>query len=73
MKLQTVRMRNYESIPYECKRVPTRFKKPCSPVFLDNYKQNKTKKILHTLVDINKETACEKIRRKKTLLEFSLV
>ena len=53
MKLQTVRMRNYENIPYECKRVSTRFNKPCSPVFLDNYKQNKTKKILHTLVDID--------------------
>ena len=42
--------------------------------FLDNYEQNKTKKkILHTFVDIAKETACEKIQRTETLLELELL
>ena len=43
------------------------FQKPCSPVFLDNYEQNKPKKFLHTFVDIAKETVCEKIQREETL------
>ena len=34
---------------------------------------NKTKKFLQTFVDIAKETACEKIQRKKTLLELELL
>ena len=41
--------------------------------FLNNYVQNKTKKILHTFVDNAKETACEKIQRKETLLELELL
>ena len=53
----------------ECLHVST----PCSPVFLDNYKQNKTKKFLHTFVDIADETACEKIQRKETLLELEFL
>ena len=40
---------------------------------LDNYKQNKTKKFLHTFEDIAKKSACEKIRRKETLLELELL
>ena len=44
-----------------------------SPIFLDNYEQNKTKKLLHTFVDIAKETACEKSQRKETLLELELL
>ena len=51
----------------------TRFQKPCSPVFLDNYEQNETKKFLHTFADIAKETACEKIHRKEILLELELL
>ena len=51
----------------------TRFKKPCSPVFLDSYKQNKTKNFPHTFVDIAKEAACEKNYRKESLLELELL
>ena len=58
---------------HACKRVSKRFKKPFPPVFLDNYEQNKTEKFLHTLVDIAKETACEEIQRKETLLELELL
>ena len=54
----------------ECLQVS---KKQCSPVFLDNYEQNKTKNFLHSFVDIAKETACEKIQRKETLLELKLL
>ena len=60
-------MRNFQDTLYACKQMSTRFKKPYSPVFLDNYEQNKTKKFLHTFVDIAKETACEKIQRNETL------
>ena len=49
-----------------------RFKKPCFPIFLDNYEQTKTKKLFHTFVDIPKETACEKIQGKETPLELEL-
>ena len=35
--------------------------------------KTKQKKILHTLVDIAKETACEEIQRKETLLELELL
>ena len=66
-------MRNFQDTLYARKRVSKRFKKPCSPIFLDNYEQNKTKRFLHTSVDIAKETACEKIQRKETLLELELV
>ena len=52
--------------------MPTRFKKPSSPVFLDNYKQNK-KKILHTSADIAKETMSEKIQKKETLFQLELL
>ena len=45
-------------------------KKRCSPVFLDNYKQNKTR-FLHTFVDIAKETAGEKIRERKLYLSWN--
>ena len=48
-------------------------KKPCSPVFLDNCEQNKTKNFLHTFADIAKETAHENIERKETLLELKLL
>ena len=65
-------MTNFQDILYESKRVSTRFKKPWSPVFLNNYQQKKTKKILHTFADIAKETACEKNQRKETLLELEL-
>ena len=57
-------MRNFQDTLCACKRVFARFKKPCSPVFLDNYEQKKTKKFLHTFADIAKETTCEKIQRK---------
>ena len=57
---------------YACRQVFTCFKKPCSPVFLNNYKQNKTKTLLHTFLDIAKETACEKNQRKDTLPELVL-
>ena len=60
-------MRNFQDTFYAWKRVSTRFKKPCSPVFLNNYKQNKTKDFQHTFADTAKETACEKNRRKETL------
>ena len=65
-------MRNFQDSDYTCKRVSTRFTKPCSPVFLDNYEQNKTKKILPTFVDIAKENVRE-IQRKETLLELKLL
>ena len=65
-------MRNCQDTFYSCRRVSTCFKKPCSPVFLNNYKQNKTKTLLHTFVDIAKETACEKNQRKDTLPELVL-
>ena len=42
-------------------------------VFLDKYKKDKTKQILHTFVDIAKETACEKIQRQDSLLELELL
>ena len=48
-------MRNFQNTLDACKQVSTRFKKTGSPIFLDNYEQNKTKKFLHTLVDIAKE------------------
>ena len=56
----------------ECQK--TMFKKPFSPVFLNNYQQKKTKKY----ADIAKETACEKIEEKKLCFswnshKFSLV
>ena len=38
--------------------------------FLITTNKRKTKKILHTFVDIAKETACEKIQKKETLLEL---
>ena len=38
-------MRNFQDTLYACKRVPTRFKKPCSPIFLDNYTNKANKKI----------------------------
>ena len=41
--------------------------------FLDNYIQRKTKKLLHTFVDIAKETACEKNKRKEAVLELELL
>ena len=66
-------MRNFQDTLDTCKRVSTRFKKPYSSVFLDNYEQNKTKKILHTFVDIAKETTCEKNQRKETLLELEVL
>ena len=52
-------MSNFQNALYACKPVSTRFKEPCSPVFLDNYEKNKTKKILQTLVDVAKENMCE--------------
>ena len=66
-------MRNFRDTLYACMRVPTRFKKPCSPVFLNNYEQSKTTNFLHTFADIAEETTCEKIQRKKTLLELLLL
>ena len=66
-------MRNFQDTLCAFKRVSTRFKKPCSPVFLDNYEQNKTKKFLYTFVDIAKETVFEKIQRKDTLLNLELL
>ena len=66
-------MRNFQDTLYACKRVSTRFKKPCFPVFLDNFDQNKTKKCLISFVDIAKETACEKNQRKETLFELELL
>ena len=48
-------------------------KKPYSPIFLDNCERNKTKNFFHTFVDIAKETTCEKIQRKETLLELKLL
>ena len=65
-------MRNFQDTLYVCKRVSTRFKKPCSPIFLDNYEQ-KTKTFMHTFADIAKKTACDKIQRKETLLELELL
>ena len=62
-------MGNFQDTLCACKRVSTRSRKPYSPALLDNYEQNKTKKFLHTFADIAKETPCEKIRRKETLLE----
>ena len=56
-KLQTVGIRNLHDIFYACKRVSTRFKKPCSPVFLDNYEKKKNKKVS---AHFCKETAREK-------------
>ena len=61
-------MRNVQDTLYACERVSTRFKNSCSPIFLDSYEQNKTKKILQTFVDIGKDTEYEKIQKKKTLL-----
>ena len=49
------------------------FIKPCSLIFLDTYEQNKTKKILHTFLDIAKEITCGKIQRKGTLLELEVL
>ena len=66
-------MRNFQDTFYACKRVSTLFKKPSSPVFLNNYEQNKIKNFLHTFVDITYETACEKNQRKETLLELILL
>ena len=66
-------MRNFQDTLYGCKWVSARFKKPCSPAFLANYEQNKTKKFLHTFVNIAKETVCEKIQRKETLLKLELL
>ena len=63
-------MRNVQGTFYG---VSTPFKKPCSPVFLDIYEQNKTKLFLHTFVDIAKETACKKSHRKENLLELELL
>ena len=63
-------MRNFQESLYEYKRVSTRFKKPCSPIFLDNCEQNKTKTILYTFVDIAKDTAYEKNQRKETEVEL---
>ena len=60
-------MRNFQDTSYACKRMSTLLKKPSSPVFLNNYVQNKTKNFLHTFADIAKETACEKNSRKETL------
>ena len=51
----------------------TSFKKPCSLVFLGNYKQNKTKKCMYTFTSLAKETACEKKLEKATLLELELL
>ena len=48
------------------------FIKPCSLIFLDTYEQNKTKKILHTILDIAKEITYGKIQRKGTLHELEL-
>ena len=59
-------MRNFQESLYAYKRVSTRFKKPCSPIFLDNCEQNKIKTILYTFVDIAKDTAYEKNQRKET-------
>ena len=66
-------MRNFQYTVYACQQLSTRYKKTYSPVFLDNYKQNKTKKFPHTFVDIAKENACKKIQRKETLLELELL
>ena len=64
-------MRDFQDALYASKRVSTRFKKPCSPVFLDNCEQKKRKQILHTfVVDIAKETMCEKNQRKETLRQL---
>ena len=66
-------MRKFQDTLYACKRVSKQFKKPCSPIFLDNYEQNETKKLLHTFVDIAKEAVCEQIQTKETLLELELL
>ena len=66
-------MRSFQYTVYACQQLSTRYKKTCSPVFLDNYKQNKTKKFPHTFVDIAKENASKKIQRKETLLELELL
>ena len=42
-------------------------------LFFFNYEQNKTKKSLHTFVDIAKESAREKIQRKEARLELELL
>ena len=65
-------MRNFQDALYACNQVSATFKKSCSPVSLDTYEQNKTKSFLDTLVDISKETACEEIQSKETLLELEL-
>ena len=66
-------MRSFQYTVYACQQLSTRYKKTYSPVFLDNYKQNRTKKFPHTFVDIAKDNACKKIQRKETLLELELL
>ena len=65
-KLQAVGIGNFRDTLYACKRVPTRFKKPCSPVFLNNYEQSKTTNFLHTFADIAEETTCENSEKKNS-------
>ena len=63
-------MRNFQDTLYACKQVSTRFKKLCSPVFLDNYKQNKTK-FLHTFVDMLRKQCVKKFRERKLYLSWN--
>ena len=64
-------MRNFQDTLYICKRGSTRFKKQRSPIFHDNYEQNK-KSSAH-LVDIVKGTACKKVQKKEILLGLELL
>ena len=64
-------MRNFQDALYACKGVSKRFKKPCSPVFLENYEQNKTIKYMRTFVDIAKETRVKKFRERKLYLSWN--
>ena len=60
------KMTNFQDTICAYKRVTALFKKPCSPVFLNNYQQKK-------YADIVKETAYEKNQRKETLFELELL
>ena len=63
-------MKSFQDTFYACRRVSTSFKEPCSPVFLNNYEQTKTKNFLHTFEDIAKDTVSEKNLREQTRLEL---
>ena len=63
-------MKSFQDTFYVCRRVSTSFKEPCSPVFLNNYEQTKTKNFLHTFEDIAKDTVSEKNQREQTRLEL---